>query len=173
MKQVTKTLTIALLLITTSILSQSIEGVKFENYPAKLSSTQKATLNLASNKLGKTYRTAIIEGYKNGKVDFGGHYISIYWGAGSGQSLGAIVDTNDGKIYELPLTVENSNRGADSNDNIKHKKESYLFVCYSSQTNDLDYSKMDLNYYFYKFDEKTKRFNLLSTKKKIVKKEED
>ena len=171
MKQTKTILTIGFMLLTSSIYSQKFEGQKFENYPAKILSVQKAKLNLSSNKLGKTFRTAITEGYKNGKINFGGHYIVIFWGAGAGMSDGAMVDTRTGIIYNLPLTEENSYRGAtgyEENENIKYEANSYLFTCYSSEYKKSETAKIELNYFFYKFDEKTKKFKLISNKKKTV-----
>ena len=170
MKQTKTILTIGFMLLTSSIYSQKIEGQKFESYPAKILSEQKAKLNLSSNKLGKTFRTAITQGYKNGKINFGGHYIIIFWGAGAGMSDGAMVDTRTGIIYNLPLTEENSYRGVyyDNNDNIKHKKNSYLFMCYSSKTNETDENKIDLSYFYYKFNDMTKKFNLVANNEKTV-----
>jgi hypothetical protein len=156
---------------THSIFSQTIEGYNFENFPTKVLNVKKAELNYSSHKLGKEYRTEFAKQYKIGKVDFGGHFILISWGAGSGLTLGAMVDVNDGKIYEIPLNEENSYRGTyhDNNNNIFYKRSSNLFICYSSKASEKDESNVDLKYYFYKFDDITKKFFLLKTKNTTVK----
>jgi hypothetical protein len=160
-----------LFLLTQSIYSQSIEGYSFESFPVKVLNVKKAELNYSSHKLGKEYKTEITKQYKIGKVDFGGHFIIISWGAGSGLTLGAMVDINDGKVYEIPLNEENSYRATyhDNNNNIFFKQSSNLFVCYTSKTNDKDENNVNLKYYFYKFDDFTKKFSLLKTMNKTVK----
>jgi hypothetical protein len=171
MKKIKISIIVYLCFLTQSIFSQTIEGYSFAGYPAKVLNVKKAELNYSSNKLGKEYKTEIAKQYKIGKVDFGGHFITISWGAGSGLTLGAMVDINDGKIYEIPLNEENSYRATyhDNNNNIFYKQSSYLFVSYSSKTNDKDENNVDIKYYFYKFDEVTKKFSLLKTKNKTVK----
>jgi hypothetical protein len=167
-------LTSIMLLITANTFCQKIEGVDFKNYPAKLSNEKKAKLNIKSNILGTKFGTAIKYSYPKKNVDFAGHYIAIYWGAGAGSTGGALVDTKDGKIYDLPLTYENSYRGSwsynDNNENIKHFKDSFLYMCYT--TNQIE-NKIDITYFFYLFDEKTKKFNLKFKKSKKVIAESD
>ncbi len=171
MKKIKISTIIFLSFLTHSAFSQTIEGYKFERFPVKVLNVKKAELNYSSHKLGKEYRIEFTKQYKIGKVDFGGHFIIIRWGAGSGLTLGAIVDVNDGKIYEIPLNEENSYRGTyhDNNNNILYKQSSNLFICYSSKTNEKDENNVDLKYYFYQFDEVTKKFSLLKTKDKTVK----
>jgi hypothetical protein len=171
MKKIKISTIIFLSFLTHSAFSQTIEGYNYVSYPAKVLNVKKAELNYSSHKLGKEYRTEFAKQYKIGKVDFGGHFIIISWGAGSGLTLGAIVDVNDGKIYEIPLNEENSYRGTyhDNNNNILYKQSSNLFICYSSKTNEKDENNVDLKYYFYQFDEVTKKFSLLKTKDKTVK----
>lgn len=156
---------------THRIFSQTIEGFKFENFPAKVLNVKKAKLNNDSHKLGKEYKTEFAKQYKIGNVNFGGHFIIIAWGAGSGLTLGAMVDMNDGEIYEIPLNEENSYRGTyhDNNNNFFYKRGSNLFICYSSKASEKDESYVDLKYYFYEFDDITKKFFLLKTKNTTVK----
>jgi len=171
MKKLNISTIIFLCCLTQHIFSQTIEGFNFEHYPAKVLKIEKAELNYFSHKLGKEYKSAMAKQYKIGKVDFGGHFIITLWGAGAGQTLGAMVDVKDGKIYEMPLNEENSNRGTyhDGNNNIFYVQSSNLFVCYSSKTNDKDENNVDLKYYFFKLDEKVKKFSLLKTQEKTVK----
>ena len=130
-------LTSIILLITINTFCQNIEGIDFKNYPAKQSNEKKAKLNLKSNILGTKFRTMIKHEYARKNVNFAGHYIAVYWGAGAGSTDGAIVDIKDGKIYNLPLTYENSYRGSwsynDNNENIKHFKNSCLYFLLLSE----------------------------------------
>lgn len=147
--------------------AQTIQGYAFTQYPAQLLTTRKAPLQLASSPLGTTYRTAIRQQYATGRINFAGHYITTLWGAGTGQTLGAMVDVGTGKIYELPLSEDNSNRGVyhDGNHNIFYQPTSKLFVCYASAANPASEQQVKLTYYFYKWDEANRRFQLLATKK--------
>ncbi len=160
---------LTILLIAQDLTAQNIQGYSFDNYPTNLVSSQKAKINYSSNKLGKEYKTEITEQYKKGKIEFGGHYVLIFWGAGMGLTVGAMVDVKDGKIYELPLDEENSYREAyHDSDNILYKSKSNLFICYRPRDNKSDKNKVDLTYYFYKWDDTTKKFILLKTKKATV-----
>jgi hypothetical protein len=157
-------------LIVQNLSAQNIQGYSFDNYPTNLVSNQKAKINFSSNKLGKEYKTEITEQYKKGKIEFGGHYVLIFWGAGTGLTLGAMVDVKDGKIYALPLNEENSYRETyhDSDNNILYKAKSNLFICYRPRDNKSNENKVDLTYYLYKWDDTTKKFVLLKTKKATV-----
>lgn len=171
-----KNLLFAIILVTSIYTTKaqttlsSIQGYRFDKYPAKVEATAKAKLNLASHPLGKSYKTAISEGYKYDKINFGGRYIIITWGAGMGLSLGAMVDIKTGKIIELPLSEDNSYRGGvfDGNNNILYKPNSNLFVTFNiSRNGDYDekndIQKLILQYFFYKWD--GKKFILTGTKK--------
>lgn len=162
-----KTLLLLFAVSSVAASAQTIQGYAFTQYPAPLLATRKAPLQLASSPLGITYRTAIRQQYAAGKVNFAGHYVTTLWGAGTGQTLGAMVDVGTGKIYELPLSEANSNRGVyhDSNHNIFYQPTSKLFVCYASTANPANEQQVRLTYYFYKWDETNRRFQLLATKK--------
>lgn len=158
--------TLLLSLICSLAYSQTIQGYSFSAYKANVSTVKKAPLILKSHTLGKIFRTKITEEYQAGKIDFAGHYITILWGAGMGLTMGAMVDALTGKIYELPINEENSYRGTyhDENNNIIFKSNSNLFVCYSSANNQNNEDLVDLVYYFYKWNDTTKRFELLTNK---------
>ena len=156
--------------VNAQINDTSIEGINFSKYTAKVENS-KAKLNLASHSLGKTYKTAISEQYKSEPINFGGHYVMTFWGAGMGMTQGAMVDAKTGKIIPLPLTEENAIRDCayNDNDNIFHKKNSNLFVTFKCQrvgeyNQSTDTQKIKLTFYYYKWD--GKKFNLISTKTK-------
>ena len=120
--------------LNAQITETSIEVVNFSKYPAKVENS-KAKLNLASHSLGKTYKTAIYQQYKSEPINFGGHYVMTFWGAGMGMTNGAMVDAKTGGIIPLPLTDENAIRDCvyNDNDNIFHKKNSNLLVTFKCQ----------------------------------------
>ena len=156
--------------LNAQITETSIEGVNFSKYPAKVENS-KAKLNLASHSLGKTYKTAIYQQYKSEPINFGGHYVMTFWGAGMGMTNGAMVDGKTGGIIPLPLTDENAIRDCvyNDNDNIFHKKNSNLLVTFKCQrigeyNESTNTQNIKLTYYYYKWD--GKKFNLITTKTK-------
>lgn len=52
----------------------------------------------------KLYRTVIRNGYKKNKLNFAGHYSFVEWGCGSDCRESAIIDLEDGKIYDAPFS---------------------------------------------------------------------
>lgn len=154
---------------TNNFISTSLDKL-FSEYPAEVETLSKSPVDHQSHEYGKLYRTAIKEQYSANNIDFGGHYITISWGAGSGLTLGAMIDLKDGKIYELPLNEDNSYRGAyhDNNNNILYQANSNLFICYSSHNNPDD-EKVDLTYYYYVWNEDKKIFKLIETNKLTTK----
>jgi hypothetical protein len=157
-------------------ISQTIVGYSFDKYKVeKVFEGKKAVVDYKSSKTAKSFRTQIKEQYKTSKVDFAGHYTTIGWGAGMGLTLGAIVDVETGKVYDLPLTEENSYRGCgstddiDNSDNILHKKNSTLFITFvcSEKVNETTKATSYVKVYsVFNWDETKKKFILL--KKKTV-----
>lgn len=57
----------------------------------------------------RVMRTQIREGYRSGKIDFAGNYVTVLWGCGTQCLGGVLVDSRSGKIYNLiPLSTEYS-----------------------------------------------------------------
>ena len=160
-------LTFTALTINAQTKENSVEGYSFAKYPAKTEKITKAKLNLASNSLGKTFKTQISNQYKTEKINFGGHYVLTFWGAGQGLSNGAMVDAKTGKIYVLPLTEENSLRDCvyNDNENIFYKPNSNLFATFKCERTKED-GKIKLKYYFYKWDGKS--FKFIGNKEKFA-----
>ena len=159
-------MTFATLTINAQTKEKSVEGYNFEKYPAKTEKITKAKLNLASNSLGKTYKTQISKQYTSEKINFGGHYVLTFWGVGQGLSNGAMVDAKTGKIYELPLTEENSIRDCfyNDNENIFYKANSNLFATFKCERTNED-GKIKLTYSFYKWN--GTEFKFLGNKEKL------
>ena len=159
-------MTFALLSINAQTKENSVEGYSFAKYPAKTEKVTKAKLNLTSNSLGKTYKTQISNQYKTEKINFGGHYVLTFWSAGAGLTQGAMIDAKTGKIYELPLTEQNSIRDCvfNDNENIFYKPTSNLFVTFKCEPNKDE--KIKLTYFFYKWD--GKQFKFLGKNEKIT-----
>ena len=149
--------------------AQTIQGIKFENYAIKVSKAKKAKIDYASHSKGKLFKTAITEGYRESGVNFGGHYVCTFWGSGQGMTGGVMVDILTGKIYSLPLTEDNSYRQTYHNDNknIFYHANSNLFVCNRNEPNAKNDDLVNLYYYFYEWDDKAKKFSLV-TKKNVI-----
>jgi len=119
------------------------------------------------------YRTQIKSQYSTSEVEFAGKYSMIFWGAGmGGLALGAMVDNSTGIVYDLPLTVENSNRGCwNSNlnfeNNILYNKSSRLLITWSCQEeiNEATKANVVTKYYsIFLWSETKKKFTLLKNK---------
>lgn len=63
----------------------------------------KAPIDFNSNKTAKEYRTILTKWYSDAEVTFAGHYTLIHWGCGTPCQAGAIVDMQNGKVYDIPF----------------------------------------------------------------------
>ena len=166
MKKLKTILAIASLFTSIAANAQTIGNYSFSDFPASLSNRQKAKLNLESNKLGKTFKTKITQEYKTGKVNFAGHYIviDIYKGGG------AMVDINNGKIYDFPFW-EGPGRGCD--ESFEYPQATYKnsrMIVYSECSQNMENEKFnDIIYYVYIWDEAKKQFSNVKEIKKRVK----
>ncbi len=166
-----KILIIALFLIIIKLNAQTIEGYSFEKYKIeKHSISKKAKLNFQSNPEAKYFRTRITEGYKSGKIDFGGYYVTIIWGCGTSCINGVMVDVRDGKVHDLPLGEEFyyagcfSNNGNEQEDDLlNYTKYSRLFisaVCSESEIENTNNIKQEKLYFINVWNEQKKKFEL-------------
>ena len=55
-----------------------------------------------SNSRAQHFKTVISELYDTTPINFGGYYIIAFWGCGSDCLEGVMIDTRDGKVYDLP-----------------------------------------------------------------------
>jgi hypothetical protein len=149
--------------------AQQIVGYSFDKYPATLYKGPKANLNLKSSPTAIRYRTQIKNQYRTSGIEFAGKYSMIFWGAGTGGlTLGAMVDNRTGIVYDLPLTVEFSNRGCWSSalnfdNNILYKENSRLFITWTCQEEINEATKtttITKHYSFFLWNEAKKKFTL-------------
>ena len=172
--KITKTKILFLLLttfvLTNSGVAQKVAGYSFDKYPATIYKGPKAKVNLKSSATAKSYRTTIKEQYQTSKIDFGGKYSLVTWGAGMGLTLGAMVDNATGNVYDLPLTEENSVSGSCQileDDNKLYNKNSNLFITYtwSCEENKTAKTNAVTKYYsIFLWDDAKKKFTLLKSK---------
>lgn len=64
----------------------------------------KHPIDFTSNPRASQFNTLISERYDNGTINFGGYYIIIWGKCSSGCIKGVLIDTRDGKVYDLPTT---------------------------------------------------------------------
>jgi len=164
---------LTIFVLTNSAVAQKVAGYSFDKYPVtEIYKGQKAKVNLKSSQTAKSYRTTIKEQYQTSKIDFGGKYSLVFWGAGTGLMLGAMVDNKTGIVYDLPLTEENSARsfcGTEiaEEDNKLYKKNSNLFITFtwSCEENKAAKTNVVTKYYsIFLWDETKKKFTLLKNK---------
>lgn len=161
------------IILTNHSFAQKIAGYSFDKYPAKeIYKGKKVTVNLKSSNIATSNRTQIINQYNESKIEFGGKYSFIFWGAGTGLTLGAMVDNKTGNVYNLPLTEENSTRGfcgydISEEDNKLYKKNSNLFITFTWSCEEIKVTKTNVitkNYSIFIWDEANKKFSLLKNK---------
>ena len=175
--KITKNKVLLFLFLTLAITSytsaQKIAGYSFEKYPSKeIYKGQKAKVNLKSSETAQAYRTTIKGQYINSKIDFAGKYSLIFWGAGTGLSVGAMVDNKTGNVYSLPLDEENSTRGfcgyeISDAENILYKKNSNLFITFTWSCEENETTKTNIitkQYSIFVWNEANKKFSLIKNK---------
>jgi hypothetical protein len=160
--------------LTNSAVAQKIVDYSFDKYPVtKIYKGPKAKVNLKSSETATRYRTQIKSQYRTAEIEFAGKYSMIFWGAGTGGlTLGAMVDNSTGIVYDLPLTVENSNRGCWSSDmnfenNIFYDKNSRLFITWTCEEEINEATKTNVVtkcYSIFLWNETKKTFTLLKNK---------
>jgi hypothetical protein len=154
--------------------AQKMFGYSFSNYPVtRPYKGPRAPVLIKSNETAGRYKTQVKSQYSNAGIEFAGNYSMILWEAGTGGlTLGVMVDNSTGIVYDLPLTVENSNRGCWSSDhnfekNIFYYKTSRLFITWTCKEDLNDATKTNLvtrNYSVFLWNEIKKKFIFLGNK---------
>ena len=77
---------------------------KFEDFPVHKYPSKKTNLklNLKSSSFAKRYKTMINQTYQNLEINYAGKYIVDYWGCGSPCAVGIAINSQNGKLIELP-----------------------------------------------------------------------
>ena len=145
---------------TENVEVEKIDSVelKFEDFKAEFdNSTEKAKIDYNSNPVAKGYKTVITESYNEGKINFAGYYITAGWGCGTGCLSGVIIDTRDGKVYDLPTNGEWDGIG----NSYDSKKDSNLFV--TSISGYLVGNDEDIEYKYWRWNETEKKFEFIKS----------
>lgn len=159
--------------------AQEIEGLHFERYGVQRSRSKfKHKVELRGNPFAWEFRTRITEGYHEGKIDFAGYYITVIWGCGSGCIMGAMVDTRDGKVYDLPLGEEcaytfcfnDPETYGFEDGRVMYRPDSRLFVtshCTEAKIVESDRYREEHTLFIHVWNEGKKEFELLKKVEKI------
>ena len=159
--------------------AQRVEGYSFEDYPVGISKSKvKHKLDLKSYPYAKYHREELIEGYREGKIDFAGFYVTILGSCGSGCLGISIVDTRDGKIYDVPSGEEkayvycmNDLPTYDFPDErAMYVADSRLFItthCTEDKIAEPNRYQETKTFFVNVWDEKRKKFKLIDTVKKV------
>lgn len=114
-----------------------------------------ANINWKSNPQRESFRSAITNSYLKGKANFAGYYQVITWGCGSCCQEGVMIDTRDGRIYELPTIRGLHDIGKGSRQQIG----SILLITYTILHNP-NTQKEEINNCFWLWNENAKEFVL-------------
>ena len=102
--------------------------LSFEDYKVEINkAVKKAKIDFTNNPDAKAYITSIKETYNSSDVNFAGNYIVTTFGCGQACISGYIVDTRDGKVYDLPDTEDNNSWEGIGN-GIEHEPNSSLLI---------------------------------------------
>lgn len=142
------------------------DSVNFEKFASNTELNEaKAPIDWSSYPEAKDFKTRIIEAYKTNEVGFASNYILATFGCGTSCIMGFMVDTRDGKIYDLPLGEENSCSNAE--DSAIYKNNSKLFIS-SICKEKLGSTKV--YYIAYLWDEDKKEFTSMKKEEDFLKK---
>lgn len=136
---------------------ESSLNTAFEYFPVDVTNylDTKHPVDFESNKEARRFKTVISEKYKENKCDFAGYYTVIIWGCGSGCLDGVMVDTRDGKIYDLP-----SKKGyPDIGNNAEYYRNSILLMTSFTHTTYIpDTTNREVDKYYWLWNESAKEF---------------
>lgn len=160
-----------ILFIVNSVFAQQVEGVDLASYPAaSVSIASKKAIRWETNPFRSKVKE-IKDGYSLGEINFAGFYVVTLWKKGRDTIQGVMVDSRTGRIYRLPIQSTNTyNRCGDIEDIF----DRYLFLPASRMfvtstcklTNEQNEKRTLQFFYFYVWDEASKKFSLLKKVRK-------
>jgi hypothetical protein len=102
----------------------------YSKYPVSSTYKGKPAPAQPTSKFAQRYRTVIREGAKKGP-NFAGHYTVVFWGCGTACAQFAIVDAENGKVFDPPfkgVSFENPQGGFFKQSGIHYELNSSLLV---------------------------------------------
>lgn len=131
---------LALLLLPTASTAygQIARVPKFSQYPAKIERARVKSIDFKNNPKARKFRT-VLKLALNGGVNFAGHYVVTHFGQGTNVSIGAIIDTRNGRVY-FPERLDMFGWGLSmvdhANNSIDNKNDSRLLILYGCDGKD-------------------------------------
>ena len=113
-----------------SINAYSQKTPTFGKYSVKLERKTAKSINFASHRKARTFRTNLRSYLKTAKIDFGGKYIVARWGCGTGCSQMALIDAKTGNVF-FPTVLQGALTGLGSFsdvEKVQHRANSRLFI---------------------------------------------
>lgn len=159
-----------ILTLYSSLNAQLVEGVELTHYPVAVdTSSMKKPIKWNMNPY-KSKKKEIREGYEHGVVNFGGHYVAVLWSS-QDTVRGVAIDNRSGNIYPLPLSIKTCFNRCQDQDDIFDRylfdPESKLFVTSTCKiVQQKADKKIEQVFYFYLWNESSKKFTLIKTTKK-------
>lgn len=140
-------------------------------YPSSFKFYNKASIVYKSNSIAQKFKSRITTDYILAKKpDFASIFVTSIWGCGTGCISGAIVDTRNGIVYELPINLGHYNSNCFT-ENISNTETRYFFnnnsklfiTAECQETTDKTTGKKSSKNTFYKYlwDDSMKKFTLL------------
>ncbi len=162
---------IGLILCTYFSYGQSVEGFDLSKYPSELKTIKKKSPLKWSTNPFKNRIKEIKEGYEIGEISFAGNYITVLWNKGKDTVEGAMIDPRNGIIYKLPISPSNTLNHCQEEEDVFDR---YLFLPNSrvfvtsvcTKKTEKGLTKVHQLFYFYLWNEDTKKFSLIKTQKK-------
>lgn len=151
--------------------AQETPSILLQKYPATFKFYNKASIDFKSNAIAQKFKSRITSDYILAKQpNFASIFVTSIWGCGTGCVNGAMVDTRDGRVYELPINLGHYNIYCytDTNDESETRyyfnNKSKLFItaeCQEVTDKKTGKKKIVNTYYKYLWDDSRKKFILI------------
>ncbi len=160
-----------LILVFFEIKAQETPIFFLNKYPSSFKFYNKAHINYKSNPIAQKFKSKITSDYILAKKpDFASLFITSIWGCGTGCISGAMVDTRNGNVYEIPINLGHYNSNCFTENTSKLETRYYfnnnskLFItaeCHEITDKKTGKKILINTYYKYLWDDNKKKFILL------------
>lgn len=137
---------------------ENLQNITFKYCPVNIEnihsiSPTHSAIDWKSNVRGEKFRSTITQLYAKGKANFAGYYQVMTWGCGSSCQEGVMIDTRNGKIYDLPTLKGYQDIGSGT----EQQFGSILLITYNSLKNP-NTQKEERNNHYWLWNENSKEF---------------
>lgn len=138
-------------------IKEKLPNITFDYCPVEIDTItyEKSAIDFESNSRAEQFKTVISDSYTKGETNFAQYYHLVTWGCGTGVQEGVIIDTRDGKVYDLPTQKGFKDIGS----GCESQKNSILLITYNA-INNPNTKEMELDKTFWLWNEKSKDFVL-------------